>query len=46
MAKITITERRCERCGKIGVAPWPTKRCDTCAALKKKQERRQIKVSR
>jgi hypothetical protein len=45
MSKVTITERRCARCGKIGVVVWPTKRCDDCTELAKKQARRQMKVS-
>jgi lipopolysaccharide biosynthesis regulator YciM len=30
MPKITITERRCDRCGKIGTVPWPNKKCPDC----------------
>ena len=46
MSKVTITERRCERCGKIGVVAWPNKKCDDCAELAKKQARRQIGVTK
>jgi uncharacterized OB-fold protein len=37
MGKITVTERRCKRCGAIQVTPPPNGLCPKCTAWKAKQ---------
>jgi hypothetical protein len=44
MPKITITERRCKRCEKIGTMPWPTGWCPDCAVWAKKNPAKATKV--
>ena len=46
MSKITITERRCNRCGKIGTSPWPEGKCPACAAWTKKSPTKIAQVSK
>jgi hypothetical protein len=44
MSKITITERRCKRCGKIGTTPWPGGTCPACVAWKKESPTKRVQV--
>ena len=46
MPKITITERRCNRCGKIGTTPWPGGKCPECVVWTKKNPTKVVRMNK